>query len=389
MFSFRCRVPKFLALASVLFAFGCSSQEVVVEETPKESWVGKKVVVKYCKTKRYLFTPKGEIRPAGDFAGYTGVVKAESKKEDGDYALVRTGREDFWVKSDDVVPFDQAEAYFDKQLEESPRSYEPRVLRAAMQMDSGRPDKALEDLAEANRQKPNVHYPLTVRAKAYEMLGENKKALEDYETVLKFDPNNLMVFLGRARVLHALGRTDLALVDLDRAIKFDRSCVQAYLQRARLWEFKKEDAAALVDYERAGQIDPNDPGIPTARAEYWLRKKDFVKANDDFDHALKIEPEHFPALTGKAIVLSRSNSSSLRDPKRAVDLAQKACDLSGWKDFESIEVLGVAHAAAGNFQEAAKYVRQALDDPLFNKAHGEKARKHLVLFQNNLPLSFE
>ena len=379
------------ATAAVALApLGCGgTPEVVVEEVARTSWVGKKVVVKHVKTKRFLFTPKGEIRPSGDLNGYTGVVKSEDKREKEEYVLVRCGREDFWAKSDDVVTFDEANAYFDKMLEESPKAYEPRVLRAAVQMDSGHPEKALEDLAEAHRLKPNVHYPLTVRAKAYEMLGENKKAFEDYDKVLKFETNNLSVFLGRARVLHEMGRTDQALIDLDRAIKFAPSCIQAYLQRALLWEFKREDLAALMDYDRAAIADPNDPEVPTARGGHWLRKKSYAKALEQFEAALKLESEHVNALTGKALILANVKSQSLFDPKHAVDLANKACDLSGWKDATAIETLGIAHAATGNFPEAAKFVKQALDDPLFAKAYGETARKRLALMQNNLPLTLD
>ena len=382
----------FVAAISIvaLAPLGCGgTPEVVAEVVAKPSWVGKKVVVKYVKTKRYLFTPKGELRSSGDLNGYTGVVKAEDSKEGVDYALVRMGREDFWVASDDVVLFDDATAYFDKLLEESSRAYEPRVLRAAVQMDSGHPEKALEDLAEAHRIRPNVHYPLTVRAKAYEMLGENRKAFDDYDKVLKFDSSNLTVFLGRARVLHAMGRTDQALIDLDKAIKFSPSCIAAYLQRAELWELKKEDLAALQDFDRAAAIDPSDPDVPTARGEHWLRKKDYAKAHESFEAALKLEPEQVRALTGKSMILANAKSQTLYDPKHAVDLANKACDLSGWKDSAIIETLGIAHAANGNYPEATKFVKQALDDPLFAKTHGEPARKRLALIQNNLPMMLE
>lgn len=384
-----------LAFASVLASgslapLGCGGQpEPEVEAVVKTSWVGKKAVVKYVKTKKFLFTPKGEIRPAGELAGYTGVIKAEDTKENVSYALMRVGRDDFWVKSDDLVLIDEANAYFDKMLEESPKAYEPRVLRAAVQMDSGHPEKALEDLGEAHRLKPNIHYPLTVRAKAYEMLGENLKAFQDYDSVLKFDHNNILVFLGRANVLNKLGRTEQALIDLDRAIKCDPKCIPAYLLRASIWEQKKEDLAVLQDFERAAAVDPSEPDVPTARGYYWLRKKDYAKANDEFDSALKKESEHVKALTGKSLLLSSCSDQKIRDTKRAVDLATKACDLSGWKNAEVIDALATAHAANGNFTEAGKFVKQALDDPQFAKLHGEMAKKRLALFQHNLPSSLE
>lgn len=379
----------FAAAAAVvsLAPVGCGGQpEVTAEVAERPTWVGKKVVAKRLKTKRYLFTPKGEIKPAGELAGYTGVVKAEDKKDDVEYALVRVGREDFWVKSEDLVLFDEANEHFAKVLADSPKAYEPRVLRAAMQIESGFPEKALEDLGEAHRAKSNVHYPLTMRAKAYELMGEYAKAYEDYDSVLRFDTSNLAVFLGRARALDALGRTDAALIDLDTAIKAEPSNVAAYLQRAAVWERKTEYDAATLDFQRARKANPADPNGPAAAGHFWARRKDYDKAMAAFEDALKLEPEHVAALSGKALILSDSKWKGA-DPKRAVTLATKACDLSGWKDGAAIDALSLCHAFAGNAAEAGKYAKQALDDAPYARLHGESLKKRVALLQIGLPVA--
>ena len=374
------------------FAFvslGCTGSTEPVVEVEKTSWVGKHIVAKRLKTKKYLFTADGQIRPAGQLTSYTGLVKAEEKKGDLDYVLVRMGREEFWVELDEVCLLDEANAYFDSVLNESSRAYEPRVLRAAVNIESGRPEKAFDDLNEAHRVKPNVHFPLTMRAKAYEMMGEYTKAYADYDKVLKFDTNNLAVFLGRARVLHALGRTDNSLIDLDAAIRCDPNCIPAYLARAEIWELRKEDQAAQQDFDQAAAKAPANPDVPTARGQYWLRKKNYAKAIAEFDNALKMEPEHVNALVGKSLLLAAGGDRQWHDAATAVELSNKACELTGWKDASAIDSLGVAHAANGNFTEAGKFVKQALDDPLYTKKHGESAKKRLALFQNNLPFTME
>lgn len=378
-----------LALSVAPFALGCGGSGDQVVHVEKTSWVGKYVVAKRLKTKKYLFTVDGQLRPAGEMTSYTGLVKAEEKKGDNDYVLVRMGRDEFWVELDDVVLLEEANAYFDSVLNDSPRAYEPRVLRAAVNIESGRPEKAFDDLNEAHRVKPNVHFPLTMRAKAYEMMGEYAKAYADYDKVLKFDSNNLNVFLGRARVMHAMGRTDASLIDLDSAIKCDPRCIPAYLARAEIWELRKEDQAAQQDFDQAAILAPTNPDVPTARGHYWLRKKNYAKAISEFDSALKMEPDYVKALVGKSLVLAAGSDMQLHDAQKAVELSNKACELTGWKDAAAIDSLGVAHAAAGNFNEAGKFVKQALDDPLYSKAHGEQAKKRLALFQNNLPFTME
>jgi tetratricopeptide (TPR) repeat protein len=383
------RITFCLFTGFAVVSLGCAGTSESVVEVEKTSWVGKHVVAKRLKTKKYLFTADGKPRPAGELTSYTGFVKAEEKKGDVDYVLVRMGREEFWVELEELCLLDEANAYFESVLDESPRAYEPRVLRAAVNIESGRPERAFEDLNEAHRVKPNVHFPLTMRARAYEMMGEYTKAYADYDKVLKFETNNLTVFLGRARVLHALGRTDTSLIDLDAAIKCEPNCIPAYLARAEIWELRKEDQAALQDFDQAAVIAPTNPDVPTARGQFWLRKKDYAKAIAAFDSALKMEPEHVKALIGKSLVLAAGRDMKWHDASKAVELSNKACELTGWKDAAAIDALGVAHAANGNFTEAGKFVKQALDDPLYSKAHGDSAKKRLALFQNNLPYTME
>lgn len=383
------RITYCLIAGFAFVSLGCGGTAEPVVQVEKTSWVGKHVVAKRLKTKKYLFTVDGQPRPAGELSSYTGFVKAEEKKGDTDYVLVRMGREEYWVDLEDMCLLDEANAYFDSVLNESPRAYEPRVLRAAMSIESGHPEKAFDDLNEAHRLKPNIHFPLTMRARAHEMMGEYTKAYADYDKVLKFDTNNLTVFLGRARVMHAMGRTDSSLIDLDAAIKCEPTCIPAYLARAEIWELRKEDQAALQDFDRAAAMAPTNPDVPTARGQYWLRKKNYAKAIAEFDSALKMEPEHIKALVGKSLVLAAGSDMQWHDAAKAVELSNKACELTGWKDAAAIDTLGVAHAANGNFTEAGKFVKQALDDPLYSKAHGESAKKRLALFQNNLPFTMD
>lgn len=383
------RIPFCLIAGFAFGSLGCMGSSEPVVEVEKTSWVGKHVVAKRLKTKKYLFTADGQQRSAGELTSYLGLVKAEEKKNDNDFLLVRIGREEFWVEQDDMCLLDEANAYFDSVLNESAKAYEPRVLRAAVNIESGRPEKAFDDLNEAHRVKPNVHFPLTMRAKAFEMMGEYTKAYADYDKVLKFDNNNLMVFLGRARVMHAMGKTDFALIDLDAAIKCDPNCIPAYLARAEIWELRKEDQAAQQDFDQAAAMAPTDPDVPTAKGQYWLRKKNYAKAIAEFDSALKLEPEHVKALIGKSLVLAAGSDMQWHDSAKAVELSNKACEVTGWKDAAAIDSLGVAHAANGNFSEAGKFVKQALDDPLYSKKHGEQAKKRLALFQNNLPFTME
>jgi hypothetical protein len=83
-----------------------------------------------------------------------------------------------------------------------------------------------------------------------------------------------------------------------------------------------------------------------------------------------LQPNDPSALNDLAWLLATSRDSRIRDGRRAVTLAQRACNLSQWKNAFSIDTLAAASASAGNFSDAVKYQQLAISklDPADRKA---------------------
>jgi Tfp pilus assembly protein PilF len=111
------------------------------------------------------------------------------------------------------------------------------------------------------------------------------------------------------------------------------------------------------------------------------------KALDLFDEAIVARPEQPEPPRHKAWILATSLDSSVRNGKKAVELAQQALDLSTRKPPEYWDTLAAAQAEAGNFKEAVANEQQALD-----KAEAAEAddllpgiAERLNLFQSGRP----
>jgi hypothetical protein len=71
--------------------------------------------------------------------------------------------------------------------------------------------------------------------------------------------------------------------------------------------------------------------------------------------------EHSRFLNTAAWILSTDPNPELRDPKKALEFAKKACDLTEGKNAPALDTLAVAYAANGDFDSALHWQTQAVE----------------------------
>lgn len=142
--------------------------------------------------------------------------------------------------------------------------------------------------------------------------------------------------------------------------------------------------SAIAEYTEAIRLDPAADAAFHNRAHAYADTKEYAKAIADYEEAIRLAPEEPDSHTGLAWLLATCPDAALRDGKRAVELATRACDLSRWKDANDIENLAAAHAECGQFDEAVKWQTKALD-VLTGLDHLADSRKRLDLYKQGKP----
>jgi tetratricopeptide (TPR) repeat protein len=116
-----------------------------------------------------------------------------------------------------------------------------------------------------------------------------------------------------------------------------------------------------------------------------LANKEYDKAIADYTEAIKLDPKDARPHERLAWVLATAAKDELRDGKKAVDYAKKACELTDWKKPDYLATLSAAFAESGDFKEAVKWQTKALEAPELEQDKAEEYRQRLKMLQEGKP----
>jgi Tfp pilus assembly protein PilF len=165
--------------------------------------------------------------------------------------------------------------------------------------------------------------------------------------------------LDRARDLRTSGKLDEAIAEYGRVLEMAPS-VAVRIERGSA-EYDKGDLdAAIADFEQAVSLDPKSPMIHTNRGNAYAAKGEFDKALADYAEAIRLDRGYVPAYKNRAWIWATCSAESVRDGKRAVESATRACELTDRKGPSALDVLAAAQAEAGDFEAAAATQARAI-----------------------------
>lgn len=212
-----------------------------------------------------------------------------------------------------------------------------------------------------------------------------KDAPEHFTKMLEGDPNNATWFAFRGWAHIRLNKSELALKDYSEAIRLRPQASAWYNNRGLIYaELKKYDEA-IQDYTSALSIEDDNVLAYRNRALAYVKKKDFVKATSDYEKAVELRPEVAFPQNGLAWLLCTAPDEKVRNGKKALEHAKKACELTDYKNGGYLDTLAAAYAEVGDFAKAVEWQEKALTSSDFPIADLEAAKKRLELFKQKKP----
>jgi tetratricopeptide (TPR) repeat protein len=135
---------------------------------------------------------------------------------------------------------------------------------------------------------------------------------------------------------------------------------------------------------RAVEADPPPPD-PHGQGRHWADRGRYSRALASYEEALRLDPENYDALNDLAWLLATCPDAGIRDGKRAVELASRACRLNSGNSAACVDTLAAAHAEAGDFEAAAESERKAIAMLPQGDAESESYRLRLEKYKGKKP----
>lgn len=190
--------------------------------------------------------------------------------------------------------------------------------------------------------------------------GKYNEALSIIDKVIVSGPDNWRAHFLKAAVLTMVKRHAEALQQIDISIRLAR---KSNVSPALLAELYESRGRSCIDFGR------------------------YDEAKRSMEAAVRLQPADPTTLNDLAWMLATSEDGRVRNGRRAVSIATRACRLSAWSNAFALDTLAAACAEAGQFSDAVKYQQWAINrlEPDDRKLQLPGMEERLRLYQTGRP----
>jgi tetratricopeptide (TPR) repeat protein len=250
-------------------------------------------------------------------------------------------------------------------------------------LEAGRVDEAVLHLSKAVRISPIFSEARNNLGKVFLKHGKLNEAIACFNELIKRKQDSAEVYYHLAMALSMQKKYDDAIKCLAKVLMLNPEYPGAHRKiGAALLATGKIDEA-IPHLNEALQINPDQAEVCANLGTAYTQLSKYRLAIQNWTRAVELEPNSADVLNNLAWLLATVNDPSVQDANKAIEFAQRACELIGYKEPAVLDTLAAAYAAAGRFNDAVTTAEQAVNAA---KARGQEdmvseIQNHIELYK--------
>src|SRR5262249_3569368 len=252
-----------------------------------------------------------------------------------------------------------SESLWTRALAVTPDNETVREHLADAYLDKGRIDDAIAQARLAVAAQPESADAHGVLGAALGRTRHLDEALAHLHTALELNPQLARAHFNLGNVLLQLGEIDQALENYEMELRLQPNFPEGHNNLANALFRKGNLDAAFLHLETALRLNPNYPEAHNNLGIALSQKGQMREAIAEWNKTLATQPDNLEAQCNLAWVYATFPDSSVRNGPKALELAERALQLSGGKNAKIWRLFAAAHAEVGQFNEAIKAAESA------------------------------
>jgi tetratricopeptide (TPR) repeat protein len=247
-------------------------------------------------------------------------------------------------------------------------------------IEAGRLEEAEAAIKQALEARPrNPEFQLAM-AGLLHAKGQKEKAEEIFLQVLADHPDNVSAHRLYADFLSTLGKITEAEKHYAAAVtKSTHPDVKLLRSYAATLAHDGKSTEAIAQLKEALKLDPSHAQANFELAENLSQLGQTSEAVVHYELAIKSEPKLVAALNNVAWIFATDPDQKIRNGSRAIEFAERACQLTEWKEPFLMGTLAAGYAEAGRFTNAVAIAEKACAVARSNKLEGVARRNEELM----------
>jgi tetratricopeptide (TPR) repeat protein len=278
---------------------------------------------------------------------------------------------------------EEALASYKKALEAEPE-YVPAHYNIGLLLQSqGKLDEAVVSFQKALELESSYTPARYSLASLLQSKGKIEEAAKEYLILLEQEPGHVESHYNLGLCLAMSNKFPQALECFRRVIQLNPQHAEAYYNIGGIFYGAGNLPDAAEYLGKAVQTRPDYVDARAALADVLTKQKKIKEAVEQYDKILELEPADISVMNTLAWVLATAEDEQIRDADRAVELAERAGELTDYKQPAVMDTLAAAYVVAGEFEKAIKTAEKAMELALTGGEEelAERIKKRIELYK--------